>query len=149
MSHAVDQLKAQGKEPQTCQDYLDVFSHQGRTPLNHLSKPQRARKMRFDQFMSVCGGFSLERDYPGKSEPDAPPKCEGCRKQGEKTGLRGKAAGGGAAGGRGSRGQSSRGRGRMQQGEGQQGERENDPDAPSKCEGCRKKGEKTCRAAWA
>ena len=83
MSYAVDQLKTQGKQPQTCQDLLDILTHHGFVPVNRLSAAQKAGPMRFDQFMQACGGFSSSEDYGAKGEPDAPTRCEGCRQQGE------------------------------------------------------------------
>lgn len=83
LSYAIDQLKAQGKEPQTCKEYLDVFAHYGFVPAYPLSKAQKASKMRFDQLMAACGGVTAASSYPAKGEPDAPVKCEGCRKEGK------------------------------------------------------------------
>jgi hypothetical protein len=82
LAYAIDVLKEQGKEPQTCQQYLDVFAQYGWFPFNQPTAAQRARKMRFDQLMTVCGGVDKVDDYPAKGEPDAPPKCEGCRQKG-------------------------------------------------------------------
>jgi hypothetical protein len=85
MSYAIDQLKAQGKEPQTCQEFADILIHHGFIPNTRLSAAQRARKTHFGQFMKVAGGFSNSKDYGAKGEPDAPTRCEGCRQQGEKS----------------------------------------------------------------
>lgn len=82
LAYAIDALKEQGKEPQTCQEYLEVFAKYGWVPAQQPSAAQRARKMRFDQLMAVCGGVNSVDDYPAKGEPDAPAKCEGCRQQG-------------------------------------------------------------------
>lgn len=88
MSYAVDQLKAQGKEPKTCQEWVDVLARYGFDPVNRISAAQRARPMRFDQFMAAAGGFGGNRSsYAAKGEPDAPSKCEGCRQQGAGMGV--------------------------------------------------------------
>lgn len=85
MSCAVDQLKAQRKEPHTGQEWLDLLRHYGFGPVNRLSGAQKGSPMRFDQFMAACGGVSMKDVYPAKGERDAPTKCEGCRQHGEVT----------------------------------------------------------------
>lgn len=87
MVYAAEQLKAEGKAPQTWQDELDFMTRYGYQACHPLTAAQKARRLdsqwHLGEFSAACGGFSTPQDYPAKGEPEAPTKCDCCKKQGE------------------------------------------------------------------
>jgi hypothetical protein len=82
MSAAIDRLKAQGREPTTGQEFLDVFPQYGFNPVTPFTAAQKASAMTFPDVMEASCGFSILQKYPAKGEPEAPAKCDACKKQG-------------------------------------------------------------------
>eukprot|EP00878_Enallax_costatus_P002015 GHUV01002179.1.p1 GENE.GHUV01002179.1~~GHUV01002179.1.p1 ORF type:complete len:342 (+),score=85.16 GHUV01002179.1:148-1026(+) len=81
----MDNLEDQGRHPDTGETFLAAFKRYGLVSSTPLPQRMYHQKMDFPGFMSAIGGYTMKATgFEAENEPDAPAKCDKCKKQGAK-----------------------------------------------------------------